>query len=147
MIRYALICDKGHDFESWFSSGDDYEKQVKRGFVTCPICNSPKVQKQIMAPAVGRAGESEAGEPATQPVALISEKEKELRAKIKEFREMLMQNSDYVGNRFADEARAMHRGEIERRTVHGEASPDEARSMIEEGVPFLPIPSLPDERN
>jgi hypothetical protein len=163
MIRYALACERGHTFESWFASSAAYDKQVKRSLVTCPVCNSAKVEKAIMAPALGRGSKSksidaptvstqaeaappEAGSEAT-PVAMISQHERELRAKLKELRDHLVKNADYVGPKFPEEARRMHYGEIDHRSIYGEASPDEAQSLHEEGIEFHPLPRLPDERN
>ncbi len=158
MIRYALACDKGHAFESWFQSSDAYDKQVKRSLVTCPVCNSAKVEKAIMAPRIAGAKQDgnepsatpvpEAATPeAPAPLAMISPQERELRKKLKELREHLIKNADYVGGRFPEEARKMHCGEIEHRSIYGEASPDQARELHEEGIEFHPLPVLPDERN
>jgi hypothetical protein len=161
MIRYALACEKGHAFESWFQSSAAYDKQVKRGLVTCPVCNSAKVEKAIMAPQL--SGTKKRGEaspqqvsssaPATPPpeaaapVAMVSPQERELRKKLKELREHLIKNADYVGKKFPEEARKMHYGEIEHRSIYGEASPDQAKELNEEGIEFHPLPVLPDERN
>ncbi len=155
MIRYALACDHGHAFESWFQSSAAYDKQAKRGLVTCPVCNSVKVQKTIMAPRVagthsGREQPitTEAAVPeAPSPVAMISPQEREFRKKLKDLRDHLVKNADYVGRRFPEEARRMHYGEVEHRSIYGEASPDQAKELHEEGIEFHPLPSLPDERN
>jgi hypothetical protein len=166
MIRYALVCDKRHEFESWFQNSGAYDKQVKRGLVTCPMCGSAKVEKAIMAPKLARtdtdaaAMRTEAAEMESSPdarpvaapeekapVAMLSPQEQEFRKKLKELRDHLTQNSDNVGQRFPEEARKMHYGEIEHRSIYGEASPDEAKALAEEGVPFHPLPILPDERN
>lgn len=156
MIRYALACEKGHAFESWFQSSAAYDKQVKRGLVTCPVCNSAKVEKTIMAPRVSGAKKrsvAPAHEPpapapeAPGPVAMVSPQERELRKKLRELREHLVKNADYVGQKFPEEARKMHYGEIEHRSIYGEASPDQAKELHEEGIEFHPLPVLPDERN
>ena len=165
MIRYALACDNGHDFESWFPGSAAYDAQVARGLVTCPFCNSAKVEKQIMAPSVARTDRVRtlpaplppaAPEPSValpvpapqpQPVAVFSEQEREFRAMLKAFREHVTKNADYVGPGFADEARKMHYGETEHRSIYGEASPEEAKELHEEGVEFHPLPVLPEERN
>jgi hypothetical protein len=156
MIRYTLACDQGHAFESWFRSSAAYDQQVKRSLVTCPVCNSVKVEKAIMAPRIAGAREggvepvaapekTPADEPA--PLAVVSAQEHELRKKLKELREHLIKNADYVGGRFPEEARKMHFGEIEHRSIYGEASPDQAKELREEGIEFHPLPVLPDERN
>jgi hypothetical protein len=159
MIRYALACDRGHTFESWFQNSAAYDKQAKRGLVTCPVCNSVKVEKAVMAPRVAGAitgGEKPtapaaasdiAAPEAPAPVAMISPQERELRKKLKELREHLVKNADYVGRRFPEEARRMHYGDAEHRSIYGEASPDQAKELHEEGIEFHPLPPLPDERN
>jgi hypothetical protein len=158
MIRYALVCDNGHAFESWFQNSGAYEKQVSRGLVACPVCSSTKVEKTLMAPRV--SGAKKRGETPTReqpapaaaaetpaPVAMVSPQERELRAKLKELREHLTKNADYVGRRFPEEARKMHYGEVEHRSIYGEASPDQAKELHDEGIEFHPLPVLPDERN
>ena len=162
MIRYTLACDEGHTFESWFASSAAYDRQVKRSLVTCPVCNSAKVEKTIMAPRL--SGTKKHGDPAVPPaapepsapatapatpapVAMMSPQEHELRKKLKEIREHLTKNADYVGQKFPEEARKMHYGEIEHRSIYGEASPDQAQELHEEGIEFHPLPALPDERN
>ena len=162
MIRYALHCEQGHDFESWFASSEAYDKQVKRKLVTCPACGSPKVEKAIMAPRLartdkGRSNTAEAVEapampaPASPdpkaPVAMISPQEREFRQKLKELRDHLTKNAEHVGPRFPEEARKMHYGEIEHRSIYGEASPDEAKELFDEGIEFHPLPVLPEDRN
>ena len=158
MIRYALRCDRDHDFESWFQSSSAYDSQVKRKLVTCPICGSAKVEKAIMAPRIvgkkGRGRASPPPEPATTPEAapsgptsLLMAQERELRAKLKELRDHIVKNADNVGERFPNEARKMHYGDIEHRPIYGEASPEEARSLIDEGIEVSPLPTLPEDRN
>ena len=159
MIRYALVCAKGHDFESWFQNSAAFDKQVKRGLVACPQCGSTKVEKAIMAPRIaakkGRvpiempapAPEAPAAVPAPAPVAMMSPQELELRTKLKELREHIVKNADNVGEKFPEEARKMHYGETEHRSIYGVASPDEAKELIEEGIECHPLPVLPDERN
>jgi len=152
VIRYALTCDKRHGFESWFKSSTAYDEQVARGLLVCPACGSTKVEKALMAPTVARreprspAPRTPAGEEKS-PVALISERERELRSKLKELRDELIKNADYVGPQFAEEARKMHYGEIEHRSIYGEASPEEAASLLDDGIEFHPLPYLPNERN
>jgi len=149
MIHYNLRCEKGHAFESWFQSSSAYESQEKRRLVSCPICGSVKVERAIMAPRiVGKKGRKSRDEAAPVPVAattdvtaagptpLLMAQERELRAKLKQLRD-----------RFPNEARKMHYGDIEHRPIYGEASPEEARSLIDEGVEVSPLPVLPDDRN
>jgi hypothetical protein len=160
MIRYALRCARGHAFESWFQSSSAYETQEKRKLVNCPVCGSAKVERAIMAPQiVSKKGWDNAvpapAEPATTPTdvatptstPLLMAQERELRAKLRELRDHIVKNADNVGERFPNEARKMHYGDIEHRPIYGEASPDEARALIEEGVEVSPLPVLPDDRN
>jgi hypothetical protein len=159
MIRYTLRCERGHGFESWFQSSSAYESQEKRKLVNCPVCGSAKVERAIMAPQIvtqkGRdiAAPAPAAPTASTEVAaptstpLMMAQERELRAKLKELRDHIVKNADNVGERFPNEARKMHYGDIEHRPIYGEASPDEARSLIEEGVEVSPLPVLPDDRN
>jgi hypothetical protein len=157
MIRYNLRCERGHAFESWFQSSSAYESQEKRKLINCPSCGSAKVERAIMAPQiVSKKGRDRAEPAAPAPSAdvmapgstpLMMAQERELRAKIKELRDHIVKNADNVGERFPNEARKMHYGDIEHRPIYGEASPDEARSLIEEGVEVSPLPVLPDDRN
>jgi hypothetical protein len=158
MIRYNLRCEKGHSFESWFQSSSAYESQEKRKLVSCPACGSVKVERAIMAPQIVSKKGREAAVPApveastTETAAqgstpLLMAQEIELRAKIKELRDHIVKNADNVGERFPNEARKMHYGDIEHRPIYGEASPEEARSLIDEGVEVSPLPVLPDDRN
>ena len=159
MIHYALVCEQSHTFESWFPNSAAYDKQVKRGLVTCPACGSAKVEKAVMAPQLARkdrdrprAAPEEAPAAAAPPedkapVAMISPQEQEFRAKLKELRDHLVKSAEHVGPKFPEVARKMHYGEIEHRSIYGEASPDEAAELHEEGIEFHPLPRLPDDRN
>jgi hypothetical protein len=156
MIRYNLRCEQGHVFESWFQSSSVYETQEKRKLVNCPSCGSAKVERAIMAPQIvsKKARETAASAPAastdvTAPAStsLMMAQERELRAKLKELRDHIVKNADDVGERFPTEARKMHYGETEHRPIYGEASLDEARELIDEGIEVAPIPVLPDDRN
>lgn len=140
MIRFSLICDHEHEFEGWFRSNDDFDTQ-KRGFVDCPTCGSHKVEKALMAPAVstGRSREK---------IALaMGEAQKQALAQLKAMAEKVRENADYVGDKFAEEARKIHFGESDPRGIYGEATLEEAKSLAEDGVEFMPIPSFPDDRN
>jgi hypothetical protein len=150
MIRYNLRCDSGHAFESWFQSSSAYDQQVKRKLVTCAICGSAKVEKAIMAPQLAGTKKKVAAAPPaadTPSTPLMMTQERELRAKLKELRDHIVKNADNVGERFPEEARKMHYGDIEHRAIYGEASAEEAKSLIEEGVEVAPLPVLPDDRN
>lgn len=160
MILYSLCCAREHEFESWFRDSAAYDDQKARGLVTCPVCESPDVSKAIMAPALGRGSRkfaveapAETGVPApavpapTQPVAMMSEKEQQLRSMLRAVRAHVEANTDDVGGDFARLARRMHEGEEEKRAIRGEATSDEVRSLIEDEIEVLPLPVLPDERN
>lgn len=158
MIRYALICDAAHEFESWFASSASFEDQAKRGFVSCPVCNSAKVERAVMSPNVARtdlgpkspAPAVEASAPAAAPpapVALMGEKEQAFREMVTALHRHVSENAEHVGQRFADEALKIHHGEAEERAIYGEATPDDARMLHEEGVEFLPLPRLPGSGN
>jgi hypothetical protein len=159
MIHYNLRCERDHAFDSWFQSSSAYDSQVKRKLVSCPICGTAKVDKAIMAPRiVGKKGRerpvAEADSPApavnatpSESTPLLMAQERELRAKLKELRDHIVKNADNVGESFPNEARKMHYGDIEHRPIYGEASPEEAKSLIDEGVEVSPLPVLPDDRN
>jgi hypothetical protein len=153
VIRYALRCDKGHEFESWFPSFEAYESQHRRQLVACPLCGSTEIAKQLMTPSIGRGGRAAEAPPAeapaapTQPVALMAPEEVELRAKLRALRAEMTANSDYVGTQFPDEARRMHAGEIERRSIWGEATAADARALVEEGIEVMPLPPAFEDRN
>ena len=162
MIRYSLVCDRKHDFEIWFKNSADYDKQAKRGLVSCPACGSGKVEKALMAPSLTgtkkrraaprsieapAAAESPPPAEQTSPVVMMTPQEKEFRSKLKELRDHLTKNADNVGKKFPEQARKMHYGEIEHRSIYGEASSQDAQELHEEGIEFHPLPTLPDERN
>jgi hypothetical protein len=144
VIRYSLVCDQNHSFESWFRNSRTSDAQLKRGLVACPVCGSVKVSKAIMAPAI-KARKEKAELPASQPVALLSEKERETRHRLKMLHEQIRQNAEHVGGEFPKLARQMHYEEIPARFIYGEAKPHEVKELLEEGVDVAPIPPLPDQ--
>lgn len=129
MIRYALRCVGEHAFEAWFSNSAAYDKQHKRRQVECPVCGSREVSKQIMAPAVRDSGAKRSKAEAAEMAKIAGE-----------VREHIAKTHDYVGDKFADEARAMYYGERQHRAVWGEVTPDVAKELHEEGVPAMPLP-------
>lgn len=164
MIRFTLVCDSGHGFESWFPSGSAYDEQAASGLVTCPVCHSARVAKAPMAPAVARTDRGRrpaaeppaaAGLPAVPPAAapspgplpMIAEPERRLRALLKAVRAHVVATAEHVGDRFAEEARAIHYGDAEGRPIYGEATPHEARELAEEGIEVMPLPPSPDDRH
>lgn len=170
MIRYALVCTDGHEFDSWFPGSAAYDEQVRRGFVECPVCHTKRVTKAIMAPRVARTDNlrtqslrtdvsydhGEAGStdntpdesPPAPPMPMVmDERLIALRSMIHEMRATITKNTTDVGAAFPDEARKMHNGEIDHKPIRGEATIEEVRELIEDGVPIMPVPILPDERN
>lgn len=153
MIRYTLSCDNAHSFEAWFRSSADFDAQAARGLLSCPQCGSEKVGKALMAPNVvvrdGPAARVPVPAPPVPPVpaAMLPPEAQEMVAKLRELKAKLVENSENVGERFADEARKIHYGESPARPVHGQASLEDARALLDEGVEILPLPVLPEERN
>ena len=133
MIKYNLKCENNHNFDAWFSDSSNFEEQNKKNLIFCPKCNSTKIEKNIMAPNIGSKKQSYTN-------ALKTEKNYE--KIIKNVRKNVEKNFEYVGNKFADEARAIHYGEKEEREIYGETSVEEAVDLIEEGVNVSPIPGV-----
>lgn len=129
MIRYDLRCDNGDEFDAWFGSMADYDVQAEQGLIECPHCGSTHVQKAVMAPAVQSSRAKDARKERAVAMAMA--------AKV---REHIKDNFDYVGDKFADEARKMHAGESDERAIWGEATPEEARELAEEGISAAPLP-------
>lgn len=152
MIRYTLKCERDHTFESWFQSSSAYDSQVRRKLVSCPICDSTRIEKAIMAPQITKKGRDRgerqpAAQSETSSTPLMMAHEQELRAKLKELRDHVTKHADNVGNRFPAEARKMHYGDAEHRAIYGEASAEEAKALSDEGIDVMPLPTLPDDRN
>jgi hypothetical protein len=149
LIRYNLVCAAGHEFESWFSNSKACDTQLKRKLVACPVCDSTRVEKAIMAPSLINSArkQDQAPDAGRQPAVLLSDKDREARALLKSLRDHVQQNADHVGGQFPKLAREMHYGEIEKRSIYGDAKPEEVRSLLEEGVEVQPLPILPEERN
>ena len=140
MIRYSLKCGAGHGFESWFRSADAFVALRSAGQVHCPVCGRSEVEKDLMAPAIRPARRNESAKPdLSGPASDLEEKLAALKRQIEE-------NSEYVGMNFATEARKIHAGDAPERAIHGEAKPEEARAMIEEGLPVAPLPFLPSRK-
>lgn len=154
MIRYSLICDRGHEFESWFRDSASFDSQSKRGLVSCPGCESTKISKTIMAPRVSTSEAKEAARAPLAPAAdageqfqLAAAPDAELRAKLRALRDYVKANAENVGDKFADTARKMHYGEVEHRSIYGQSTPEDAKALHDEGIEFHPLPLLPDDRN
>jgi hypothetical protein len=149
MIKFALVCDQDHSFESWFPDGGAYDVQARRGLIACPVCHSTRVSKAIMAPAIvsRQKAERRPQEAAPAPVALLDERQQRLRDMARHLRKEILANTDDVGAKFPEEARAIHDGDKPARSIRGQATAEEARALIEEGVGVLPMPFLPEEFN
>jgi len=142
MIQYSLKCENDHGFDSWFASADAYDKLADNGMVSCAVCGSTKVSKAIMAPRVRTTKGKEAPAAPTLP----TEKSGAEQA-MAEMRAQVEQNSEYVGTNFATEARSMHLGDAPERAIYGEAKPEEAKSLIEDGIPVTPLPFMPTRKS
>jgi hypothetical protein len=141
VITYSLACANGHKFDAWFKSAEAYEDQHSRGIVTCPVCMTGAVDKALMAPAVNR--------PVTDKVAISAghPDQAKLVAAMRAFRQKVVSEADYVGERFAEEARRIHYKEADPRGIYGEATREEVTALAEDGIDFLPLPNLPEEHN
>ena len=141
MIHYSLVCDNDHKFDAWFRNAEAFDEQSRRGIVTCPICNSPKIGKGLMAPSVSRANSDKVA------LSIGHPQQRQLREAMQALRNKVTAEADYVGDKFADEARKIHFKEVDQRGIYGEATREEVASLIEEGVDFMPLPSVPEEHN
>lgn len=145
MIVFDVSCSNGHVFEGWFKDTESFDEQVEAGAVTCPVCGDAHVRKALMAPNVSgiRKGKDDAGVPANVSNAMMDAPDGKLTEFIEAMHELkkhVEENSDYVGDKFPEEARKIHYGETEARSIHGEATPDEAAELVDEGVDFHRIP-------
>lgn len=159
MIRYRLQCDKAHQFEAWFRNAETFDRQAGRRQVTCPECGSADVTKALMAPNVitsKAAGHKPADVPVTVPPAsppptgpqrMVNASQRELVQMMRKLRDEVVAKSDYVGPRFAEEARKIHNEETEARGIYGEATEAEVKELAEDGVEVYPLPVLPDDHN
>jgi hypothetical protein len=139
MIKYALQCEHGHAFEGWFSTSADYDDQRGRHLVECPLCASPEISKQIMAPAVAGTRSREVDAPTPQMRQMMM-------AAMGEVRRHVEENFDYVGDTFAREARDIHEGKSEERGIYGEATPVEVKALAADGIRVAPLPPKPQPK-
>lgn len=146
MIQYALKCADGHSFDSWFKSAEAFDKLAAAGMVQCAVCGSDQVEKAMMTPRVRPGGKAAEPAPEAAPQRPLSQPASPAEQAIAELRRKVEANSDYVGTNFASEARAMHLGEAPERPIYGEAKPEDARALIEEGVPVAPLPFTPNRK-
>ena len=140
MIQFTLTCEVRHKFDAWFKNAAAYDEQAARGILTCPVCNSHKIEKALMAPAVTTKSETVSLSSGHPDHAKFVEAMRTLRRK-------MTAEADYVGDKFAEEARKIHYEETEARGIYGEATRDEVSSLVEEGIDFMPLPGVPDEHN
>jgi hypothetical protein len=147
VIRYALACGEGHAFEGWFGGSNAFDEQRAAGGISCPVCGSADVDKALMAPAVAGTKRAAGGGEAPIPVAAPHALPEELVTMLRKLRRHVTENADYVGDRFAEEARRIHYEEAEARGIYGEATREEAVALSEEGIEFHPLPVLPEDRN
>lgn len=141
MIHYSLVCDSDHKFDAWFRNAEAFDQQSARGIVTCPICNSGKISKGLMAPSVSRANSDKVA------LSIGHPQQAQLREALMALRNKVTAEADYVGDRFADEARKIHYKEVDARGIYGEATREEVASLIEDGIDFMPLPNVPEEHN
>jgi hypothetical protein len=147
MIRYDLVCGKGHEFDGWFRDSSAYDVQAKRGLVSCTVCGNSKIQKQIMAPSIPTKS-NRRGETAQRMVAgPVDPRAAAMMQVMREFRKHVTENSEDVGTKFADEARKIHFKETKERSIYGVATPDDAKALIDEGIEVHPMPRLPEDGN
>ena len=147
MIHYDLICDQGHAFDGWFRDSAAYDAQAERGLVTCAACGSAKVSKQLMAPGIPVKSNRKSDAPAAVVSAPVDPRLAELMKVMREMRKHVEENAEYVGDKFAEEARKIHYEEADARGIYGQATPDEAKALIEEGIAVHPLPRLPEDGN
>lgn len=147
MIHYDLICDQGHAFDGWFRNSAAYDEQAGQGLVMCTHCGSAKVEKQLMAPGIPVKSNRKADVPAKVVSAPVDPRLAVMMQMVREMRKHVEENSEYVGDKFAEEARKIHYAEAEKRGIFGEASPDEAQELMEEGIEVHLLPRLPEDGN
>lgn len=142
MIRFSLHCDNAHEFDAWFRSNEDFDGQKKSGLLSCPFCHSTSIEKQLMAPAVSTARKRE------QQVGLgLEDEQQKMLSALREVTKKVRKEAEYVGDRFAEEARRIHFKEVEERAIYGEASVKQVSSLVEDGISVVPLPSLPEDEN
>ena len=146
MIKFSLICENDHDFDGWFSSSEDFEKQQKKSLVQCPYCDSAKVEKSLMAPSVSTSRKKEARNESLA-MATMDAKSQELMAEMRKIRDKVLANSEDVGEKFPEEARKIHYGESDPKGIYGQANVEEVKELLDEGIAVAPVPALPDDAN
>ena len=147
MIRYDLVCEKGHEFDGWFRDSDTYDKQAKRGLVSCTHCGTAKIQKQIMAPGIASKSNKKSDNAVRMSAGLVDPRAAAMMQMMRDYRKHVEANSENVGDKFAEEARKIHYNETKARGIHGQATRDDVVALTEEGIDIHPIPVLPEDGN
>jgi hypothetical protein len=147
MIHYDLICERGHAFDGWFASSAAYDEQAARGLVSCSHCGSPRTAKQMMSPGIPAKANKKDDGPQKMVAGPVDPRLAMMLQMVREMRKHVEENAEYVGDKFAEEARKIHYEEVEQRGIYGEASPQDAKALIEEGIAVHPLPRLPEEGN
>ena len=141
MIRFALVCSEAHEFEGWFRDNADFDKQQTRGMITCPVCETQSIGKAIMAPSISTGRQKE-------KISLaMGDDQRRMMKDMRELATKMKSGADYVGDKFAEEARKIHDGDADPRGIYGEATAEEARSLIDDGIDFMPLPTFPEDHN
>ena len=147
MIRYDLVCDKGHEFDGWFRDSDTYDKQAKLGLVSCTHCGTAKIQKQIMAPGIPSKSNNKSDNSVRMSAGPVDPRAAVMMQMMRDYRKHVETNAENVGNNFAEEARKIHYKETEERGIYGNATRDDVVALTEEGIEIHPIPVLPEDGN
>ncbi len=141
MIRFSLHCDHAHEFDGWFRNNDDFLNQKKNGLIHCPVCDSKVIDKTLMAPAVSTSRKHE------QVGMGLNQEQKRIIEEMRKLTRQVRKNAEYVGDHFAEEARRIHFKEVKERPIYGEASSEEVSSLVDDGIPVMPLAPLPEDEN
>jgi hypothetical protein len=147
MIHYDLICEEGHEFDGWFSNSAAFDEQSRNGLVSCVLCGSTRVEKQLMAPGIPVRGNRKSEPARPMLAATVDPRQQKLVQMMRELRKAVEENAEYVGDKFAEEARKIHYEESEKRGIYGETTSQDAEELIDEGIEIHPLPILPEEGN
>ena len=147
MIHYDLICEKGHEFDGWFSNSDAFDVQAAQGLVACTICGTMKIEKQLMAPGIPTKSNKKSDGGQFLTAGPVDPRAAAMMQMMREYRQHVEANTENVGANFAEEARKIHYKETDARGIHGVATPAEAQELVEEGIEIHPVPVLPEDGN
>ena len=141
MIRYDLVCENEHFFESWFKDSKSYQKQLEAEEIACPKCNNSNISKSLMAPGIPKKTNTKNGN------VIANSSSSSINNAIRKIRDEIKKNSEYVGDQFPEEARKIHYNEAEMRSIYGKASKKEITELVDEGIDIIQIPEIPDDKN